>query len=225
MTEAVIVFARLPQKGKVKTRLAKKLGEDFAVAFYKSCAGYILNECRNILSNNTAIYVFYPADNDVNFIKDWIGNDFRYLPQRGEDIGQKMNNAFKDVFSEGAEKVILIGTDIPGISSCIISDALNVLTENEVVIGPAEDGGYYLLGMKKQYDILFENIKWGTGSVLASTLDVLANNKIEFKLMPELIDIDTEESLNNWMNTKNGWENNPVRKFLNTYFDLNKSLK
>lgn len=219
MNDAVIVFARLPQKGKVKTRLAKTLGEDFALGFYKICAEYVLNECRKISSSQTSIYIFHPDENDVILIKKWAGNDFRFLPQRGNDIGQKMLNAFKEVFNKGVKRAILIGTDIPAISSSIISEAFTLLNQNEVVIGPAEDGGYYLLGMKKIYEFMFEKIEWGSDKVLASTLDILVNNNIKREIVTELIDIDNEENLKKWMSAGHGDEINPVREFVRNFFN------
>jgi hypothetical protein len=224
MTEAVIIFARLPQKGKVKTRIAKTLGEKFAVDFYKACAENTFNECRKIASNNLDIYIFYADKNDKKLMKNWAGSEFRLFPQSGEDLGKRMLNAFKQVFAEGVRRAILIGTDIPGISSKVISDSLISLCKSDVVIGPAKDGGYYLIGMNKLYGFLFEKIEWGSGKVFSDTLNRISLHNIERQIVAELYDIDTEEDLKNWMSEGQEAENNKVRDFVHGYYSSIKSL-
>jgi rSAM/selenodomain-associated transferase 1 len=225
MTEALIVFARLPVAGSVKTRLAKTLGEDFAVRFYRACAEHTFNECRKAASTGMDIFVFYSDEKDKELMKKWTGNDFRLLPQSGEDIGKRMFNAFKIVFDEGVNRAILIGTDVPDISSGIISKALTSLNNTELVIGPAKDGGYYLIGMKKLYGFLFENIEWGTGKVFAGTLDKINMNNLDKKIITELYDIDTEEDITKWLSAKQEDEINPVGNFIKEYFSSGKAVK
>ena len=225
MTEALIVFARLPVAGSVKTRLAKTLGEDFAVRFYRACAEHTFNECRKAAPTGMDIFVFYSDEKDKELMKKWTGNDFRLLPQSGEDIGKRMFNAFKIVFDEGVNRAILIGTDVPDISSGIISKALTSLNNTELVIGPAKDGGYYLIGMKKLYGFLFENIEWGTGKVFAGTLDKINMNNLDKKIITELYDIDTEEDITKWLSAKQEDEINPVGNFIKEYFSSGKAVK
>jgi rSAM/selenodomain-associated transferase 1 len=214
MRSAVILFARLPEKGKVKTRLAKTLGDNFAVKFYNICAQHAFGECRKTASGDTAIYIFYPDIINEESIKNWAGKDFRAFPQSGENIGIRMLNAFKTVFAEGIERAVLIGTDIPDISSTIIFNALTSLEKSEVVIGPAKDGGYYLIGMKKTIGLLFEEIEWETGKVFENTLSRIIINNIKSEIISGLYDIDTEEDLKEWMSVGNELSNNPVRDFV-----------
>jgi rSAM/selenodomain-associated transferase 1 len=214
MTNAVIIFARLPEKGKVKTRLAKTLGDDFAVKFYKICSEHTFSECWKTVSGDTTVYVFYQDINNQESIKNWAGKDFRAFPQSGGDIGIRMLNAFNFVFDERIKKAVLIGTDIPDISSEIISNALTSLDTNEVVVGPAKDGGYYLIGMKKTIGFLFEKIEWGTGKVFEDTLYGINKNNIKSEIICELYDIDTEQDLKEWMLEGYGLNNNPVREFV-----------
>jgi uncharacterized protein len=222
MNDAVIVFARLPFEGKVKTRLASTLGDEFALKFYKACSQHIFNECRKIAKSGTSIYVFFPAEDKNNRMIEWAGNDFRFFSQQGNDIGIKMLNAFKMVYSQGIKKAILIGTDIPDISSEVLYKALKALDNNEVVIGPAKDGGYYLIGMKRLYESLLGTNNWGTNKVFTETLNQLRINNISYELTPEFYDIDTEENLKCWMSVQQGNEINPVREFVKEY---NKSIK
>jgi rSAM/selenodomain-associated transferase 1 len=218
MPDAVIIFARLPKAGKVKKRLAAKLGEDFAARFYKICAEHTFNECRKPLLKETVVYIFIADENDLEPAKNWAGNDFRYVPQTGTDIGERMYNAFKFVFSEGIEKAVLIGTDIPDISEKIIANALDLLEQNEVVIGPAEDGGYYLIGMKELNGFIFEKQEWGTGSVYAETINRLTKNNTGIETIAELYDIDTEENLKKWISFNRDIEIYPVKEFVKEYF-------
>ena len=125
-----------------------------------------------------------------------------------------MLNAFKTVFAEGIERAVLIGTDIPDISSTIIFNALTSLEKSEVVIGPAKDGGYYLIGMKKTIGLLFEEIEWETGKVFENTLSRIIINNIKSEIISGLYDIDTEEDLKEWMSVGNELSNNPVRDFV-----------
>jgi rSAM/selenodomain-associated transferase 1 len=222
MNDAVIIFARLPVEGKVKTRLASTLGDEFALKFYKACSQHIFNECRKIAKKETSIYITFPAEDDNKHMIEWAGNDFRFFPQHGKDIGIKMQSAFKMVFSEGIKKAILIGTDIPDISSEVLLQALKALDNNEVVIGPAKDGGFYLVGMKRLYESLFERNDWGTNKVFTGTLNQLRINNINYELTPEFYDIDTEENLKCWMSVRQVNEINPVREFVKEY---NSSLK
>lgn len=220
MSNAVIVFVRFPEKGKVKTRLAKTLGEEFAVNFYKVCAEHTFSECRKISQHQTDIYICCADENDIEIIKSWTGNDFKYFAQKGEDIGIKMLNAFRYVFTHNVKNAVLIGTDIPEISSGIISGALNSLENSDVVIGPARDGGYYLIGMNKIYESVFREITWESKNVYSETLGRLNESNIKLVIAPLLNDIDTEENLIEWMGSEQSDEINEVRDFVRQYFNL-----
>ena len=120
-----------------------------------------------------------------------------------------MKNAFEKVFSAGSQKVIIVGTDIPDLSKEVIIKAFELLDSNDVVIGPAKDGGYYLLGMKKMHTKLFDKIEYSTSSVLSETLLKIKELNLTYHLLPELRDIDTEEDLLNWLNHD---YSNPIKK-------------
>ena len=121
-----------------------------------------------------------------------------------------MYNAFTEIFENGFERVVIIGTDLPDISSGIIMEAFAALENNDAVIGPSTDGGYYLLGIKSPKEELFSKIDWSTESVYQQTLDKLLNANMEVKTLTELVDIDTEEDLIDWLSNKKGNNENKL---------------
>ncbi|HZV12111.1 MAG TPA: TIGR04282 family arsenosugar biosynthesis glycosyltransferase [Candidatus Kapabacteria bacterium] len=193
----LLIFARYPTPGKVKTRLAATLGADRAATFYRACAEYIFQECAK-LDESVTRYLFYSDDADNERMRQWVGNDFLYMAQGTGDLGERMSNAFEKIFSEGAHKVIIIGTDVPDISAGIIGEAIRALDDCDAVIGPSRDGGYYLLGMKQLHEEIFSNITWGSGSVFAETVKRLQGKRLSLHSMLALADIDTEDDLRTW---------------------------
>lgn len=184
----IIVFTRNPELGKVKTRLAKTIGNQSALNIYN----YLLNHTEQTIRNTTCDKaIFYSVkirENDI-----WSSNIYNKLQQKGKDLGSRMSNAFKYAFENNYEKVIIIGSDLFDLKPKHISTALNMLDKNDVVIGPAQDGGYYLLGMKKIHSNVFENKNWGTETVLKDTLKDLKH--LDVFHLKELNDIDTFEDI------------------------------
>jgi len=194
---ALIVFVRYPEAGKVKTRLAGGTSNEFACNVYKLCAERIFSEISSL--ENFAKYIFYSEHKDKEKIIEWTNNKFLYALQQGNDLGERMFNAFDFVMSQNNPKAIIIGTDIPDLSKEIIIEAIDSLDKNDLVIGPSYDGGYYLLGMKKVHSGLFEDIEWSSNSVFSST--VQKANALNFKIKELLMlrDIDTKNELDNWL--------------------------
>lgn len=186
---ALIIFAKNIIAGHVKTRLAATLGNETAIDIYKQ-----LIQHTNTITNNIEAdkIVFYSE-----FIEDDIWQNIVYKKQiqEGNSLGIKMGNAFKTLFIDGYEKAILIGTDCPGINEIILNDAFAKLNEHDIVLGPAKDGGYYLIGMKKENSNLFHNISWSTNQVLKQTIELCYKNLLSYFLLPELSDIDEEKDL------------------------------
>lgn len=197
-TNSVIVFVRSPKAGEVKTRLAKTTSDKFALGFYKACAENIISKIKKI--QHLSRFIFYSNKKDKDDVIKWLGSKFFFSAQEGSDLGSRMKNAFEKVFSTGAEKVIIIGSDIPDLSAEIINKAFAYLDTSNVVIGPSKDGGFYLLGMKKLHYELFEGIEYSTSKVYSETLSRTKGLKLSCKLLPELQDIDTEEDLIRWLN-------------------------
>ncbi len=181
----LIIFTRNPELGKVKSRLAKDVGNETALAIYKD----LLQHTHDIaLDVDADKYLFYSESIHHNDM--WSSAIFNKFKQNGNDLGIKMLNAFKEGFKAGYKNIAIIGSDILELNSNHISQAFKNIENNEVVIGPAVDGGYYLLGLSKLIEPLFKNKTWGTDTVLKSTVSDLAEMNQNYKLLTELNDID-----------------------------------
>lgn len=190
--KALIIFSRNPELGKCKTRLAKTIGDESALDIYN----YLLQHTAHIAEQVKADrYIFYSE----NIKKDDIWNTatFNKKLQEGVDLGDRMENAFAELFELGYEKAIIIGSDLLDLTSNDVTEAYEFLNNFETVIGPAKDGGYYLLGMKKLNSDVFKNKDWGTSSVLEKTLEDLQENEVH--LLKELNDIDTFEDMQHYV--------------------------
>lgn len=197
--KAVILFIKFPEEGKVKTRLASTTNDKFAVNIYRAISENIFCELDN-LDEDIDVFIFYSAIDNAEKITSWVGKSFNYKVQTGLDLGEKMSNAFEDVFSRNYLSAIIIGSDVPEITSSIIMDAFNNLENNDVVISPSDDGGYSLLGINNMYKELFQNIRWSSKHVLSETKKVIEDKKLKLSLLEYLNDIDTEEELKSWLN-------------------------
>ena len=187
---AIIVFQKNPVLGKVKTRIAQQLGNEKALEIYR----VLIQKTHEQLAQLTDWDVFLYYSDFLEAV-DWKPKEGKisYRLQKGEDLGEKMRIAFEEVFQKGYQKVIIIGTDCPEITANILIDAAIELNNHDVVFGPAMDGGYYLLGMKKIHDRLFQNIPWSTDSVLEISIQYLKEKKIPYQTISALTDIDTAE--------------------------------
>ena len=214
---AIIVFTKFPVEGKVKTRLAKNMGNKFAVSFYRVCAEHTFKELEKVKETGSELFLFCSEENEIEQVMKWVGKDFNYYSQQGSDLGLKMYNAFDTVFKLGHKKVIIIGTDAPDVSMKIVQSAISVLDNYSVVIGPANDGGYYLLGFKSKLIDLFSGIEWSTNSVFDNTIKKLSNYKMNYFILDELTDIDTLEDLQNWLKFYKGDAAHPIKVFLESY--------
>ncbi len=194
---ALIVFYRYPELGKVKTRLAKELGDEFAFEFYSKCSSYVLEKLTSL--NNIEVYIFFSDNKDISKFD----NQFKFIlsSQVGNSLGQKMNQAIKDVLCLGHKKVIICATDTPDLGKSNISDAFMSLEKSDFVFGPAVDGGYYLIGMKEEASFLFENMTWSHSDVLKESLSRIKRKNQSSSLLERLIDIDTKEDLLVWLST------------------------
>ncbi len=186
----LLIFTRNPELGKAKTRLAKTVGDETALEIYK----FLLEKTRDISSKVTSDKAVYYSvkirENDI-----WNENTFQKHQQVGEDLGIRMLNAFKNGFKAGYEKVMIIGSDLYDLTSENIENAFDQLNNNDLVIGPAEDGGYYLLGMNSLHSTIFKNKNWGTETVRKDTLSDLKDKKV--KLLAFKNDIDVYEDIIN----------------------------
>lgn len=184
-----MIFVKNPVPGKVKTRLAKDVGKEKAAEYYKK----LLMLTRNVARKSDADKWLWYGD-FINIDDLWPIGIFEKKIQNGATLGDRMRKAFYDAFEAGYKKVLIIGSDCPEMSTEILEGAYKALDEHEVVIGPAHDGGYYLLGMQHYYN-LFDNVKWSTETVLKETLAKTGTMNLEVKILEELTDIDTIEDL------------------------------
>ena len=214
---ALIIFVKFPQKGKVKTRLAKDMGAYFATEFYRICAEHIFSEIKKLKKENFTTYIYCYSNSEVEMVSGWVGKEFIVRAQIDGDLGERMSGSFKEVFHQGFSKALIIGTDVPDITSDLINSAALKLDENDFVIGPSSDGGYYLLGMNRLITEIFQNINWSTSLVLQNTLDKINSLGLKLDLLDELIDVDTKIDLHNWMKIGSDL-NNPIYKYLSDYY-------
>lgn len=188
MDKALIIFTRNPELGKCKTRLAKSVGDEEALNIYKHLLKHTANVAKTI---NADRYVFYSEDIQQNDL--WDNNFFNKALQHGNDLGERMEHAFKMLFEKNYKKVIIVGSDLLDLNTKLIENAFNSLEENHAVIGPAKDGGYYLLGMKTLNPGVFKNKDWGTETVLEHTKKDFSNKTLY--VLETLNDIDYIEDL------------------------------
>ena len=166
----LLIFTRNPELGKGKRRLAATVGDEAALDIYKFLLGHTVAITKNLYAEKEVYYSEEIWENDI-----WDNQKFGKKLQVGEDLGIRMANAFQEGFQNEYQKIIIIGSDMLDLSQEDLENAFKSLEKNDFVVGPAEDGGYYLLGMKKFMPALFKNKAWGTETVLKDTLADLKN--------------------------------------------------
>lgn len=186
--KALIIFTKNPEIGKVKTRLAKTIGDESALKIYKFLIEHTVKITKDL---NVDKYVFYSEGIHKN--DDWDAEIFRKKLQHGEDLGERMQNAFDQIFEMGYKMAVIIGCDMYDWGKNDLETSFAALQDNDFVIGPAMDGGYYLLGMKEPKEDIFKSKNWGTSTVLEQTLKDL--KKAKFLLLKERNDIDLYEDI------------------------------
>jgi rSAM/selenodomain-associated transferase 1 len=187
-TDLLLIFTRNPELGKVKTRLAADIGDKNALEVYRFLIRHTADVTRNLAVHKR---VYYSEDIWKDDIWDTI--NFQKRLQQGNNLGERMGQAFHEGFADGFTKICIIGTDLYDLSQSDIQKAFSALDHNDVVIGPAADGGYYLLGMKKWKSEVFENKNWGTDTVLEETLGDVLNDKVS--LLAVRNDVDVYEDI------------------------------
>ena len=192
----LILFLKYPEKGKVKTRLSKDIGNEKALLIYKKSVSKLLNQLDN---NNYDISIYYCPENKNDEVKKWINlPDIKYLAQSGDDLGIRMLNAFKDSISLKYAKTVIIGTDCLEITNSLLSQSFDLLDDSDLVLGPATDGGYYLIGLKAVVETIFQDIHWSTEKVLKQTIKKAKEIKLSYKFLDFNNDIDNIHDLNNY---------------------------
>lgn len=194
----LLIFAREPVLGRVKTRLAAGIGAEAALAVYRELLARTAAAVAAAQVPATVWLAEAPAGAGAALPRpEWPGRPWRVQPPAGS-LGARMAHAFEEAFGAGAGRVVIIGTDCPGLSAELLTQAFDQLLTHDLVIGPADDGGYYLLGMNRLEADLFENKEWSTATVLPATLADAARLGRRVALLPTLSDIDSAQDLAAW---------------------------
>jgi rSAM/selenodomain-associated transferase 1 len=198
--EEIIIFSRYPQPGLTKTRLIPELGADGAANIQRTMTEQIVQTARQLVHDRQILISLYHDGGSHQQMEQWLGHDLLYHEQTGVDLGQKMMFAFEDAWCRGLRRTVLIGSDCPDIDCQLITDALVALQNNQLVLGPATDGGYYLIGTTSdlpanKLSLLFTDIAWGTSDVFQKTIDRAHDAGITTSILKELHDIDHPRDL------------------------------
>lgn len=198
MSETLIIFSRYPEPGKTKTRMIPALGALGAAELQREMTEHTLKTAIALkLFRKIGIEVHF-AGGEIQSMKEWLKEDFDYIPQASGDLGYKMRSAFERAFGLGNERVAIVGIDCPDLDQAILSKAFDSLQAHDLVLGVAEDGGYYLIGLNRPITQLFQNITWGTEQVLNQTKNIAQQLKLDVHYLPTLADVDRPEDLKIW---------------------------
>jgi len=202
----LIIFTRYPEPGTTKTRMIPELGAEGAADLQRGMTNHLVSKVKTLMEQRSVEVEIRFDGGSERLMRDWMGPSFTYGHQGRGDIGRRMQHALVEGFQNGYTSIVIIGSDIPDISTAIIDRAFQELEKTNLVLGPAGDGGYYLLGMRKAdkdqaYPELFEGINWGTNQVLSQTIAAASQLGIGYALLDTLQDVDRPEDLKIWNRT------------------------
>lgn len=186
----LIIFTRNPELGSCKTRLAAKVGDQAALDIYKFLLEHTVSVTKELKVSKQVHYSVRVRENDL-----WDSSIYTKKQQHGKDLGARMQHAFEEGFKEGFKRIVLIGSDLFDVSQDDLAAGFEALDSTNFVIGPAEDGGYYLLGMRTLNKDIFQNMPWGSSQVFEKTIEQLPDNDVA--LLPERNDVDVFEDIKN----------------------------
>lgn len=189
MRNAIILFVRAPSAGQAKTRLIGSMSAEKVTALYEAFVKDTVEKAGSVKSVD--LFVSFTPVAHAREIAGLAANATGYFPQMDGDLGERMLKAFRYVFSLGYERVLLVGTDLPTLPSSTFNEAFRAFDEVDIVLGPSDDGGYYLIGMKNAWADLFAGIEWSTDRVLEQTIRKAASNSLSMKLLKAWYDVDT----------------------------------
>jgi uncharacterized protein len=195
ISEKLIVFTRYPSQGKTKTRLIPVLGSVGAANLHRLMAGRTIARALSLQNSRQLSVEIHHTGGSQQQMQDWLGTELIYQNQIDGDLGERMTAAFQKSFDSGVDKAAIIGTDCPDLKAEILAQAFDELSECDLVLGPAKDGGYYLIGLRRAIPELFRGINWGTSEVFACTRAIAQNSGLTIAVLPTLADIDRPEDL------------------------------
>ncbi|MGD1701600.1 TIGR04282 family arsenosugar biosynthesis glycosyltransferase [Dapis sp. BLCC M229] len=193
--QQLIIFTRYPEPGKTKTRLIPALGAEGAANLQFQMTETTIKKANKLANMMSLSIEIRFAGGDLQLMKNWLGSDLKYQEQGTGDLGERITRAFESAFDREMKSVVIIGTDCLSLTPEIMLQAFAKLTQSDLIIGPAIDGGYYLIGLKKIIPELFQEINWGTSEVLSKTVAIAQNINLAIDYLPELSDIDRPEDL------------------------------
>lgn len=185
----LIVFVRAPRAGTVKTRLAEAVGPEAACEAYRRLVQAVLRQVSSLPN----VELRYAPDDAAAEIAPWLRAGWVARSQGPGGLGQRLETAFAEAFASGHQRVVVIGSDCPEVTGRDIKAAESFLADHDLVIGPARDGGYWLIGLRAPQPRLFQNISWSTAAVLSETLEIARSANLRVQLLRSLADIDTEK--------------------------------
>ena len=188
-SERLIVFVKAPRTGCVKTRLARTIGDEAACAAYRRLVEMVLES----VSDFRGVELRFAPDDAEAEIRSWLCPGWEARPQREGNLGERLQSAFADAFAAGATRVVIIGSDCPEVTGADVHEAWDQLRSADVVIGPAVDGGYWLIGLRQERPEIFSGITWSSENVLAETLQRARAAGLRIQLLRILADVDTEK--------------------------------
>lgn len=193
MSTSLIIFAKSPIPGKVKTRLTPYITPTEAAELYKAFITDIIRNTHKLKCERVTI-AYTPSNAEATF-HSICGQSVNYIPQKGNNLGERMKNAFMYSFEKSSERTVIIGTDSPTLPLSYIQKAFDALKEVSVTIGPTFDGGYYLIGLSEQNDTIFDGVDWSTSNVFSQTLARIQAVKKQLCVLPPWYDVDTSDNL------------------------------
>lgn len=193
--ECLIIFTRYPEPGKTKTRLIPTLGPEGAAILHRQMTEHTLSQARAVQMSALSVEVCFTGG-DRCLMESWLGTDLSYQHQSQGDLGARMTKAFELAFQVNA-RVVTIGTDCPGLNAQLLAKVFQELHHHDLVLGPAMDGGYYLIGLRRFIPELFKGINWGTAEVFQQTIDIAEQLNLSIACLTPLEDIDRPENLAN----------------------------
>lgn len=189
----LVVFARSPVLGKVKSRLAADIGDAATLRIYRAMAQGVWERTAG---GQFARWLFFAPVDEGEVVKAWLAGADRYVPQpESENLGDRLAHAFEAAFNSGAEQVVVVGTDLPGLTSTLVEESFHALRDHSAVMGPSTDGGFWLLGLSAPGRVSFAGIEWATSSAGGAMMRNLRKAGHQIASAPELTDVDTVDDL------------------------------
>lgn len=195
----LILFTRYPTVGTTKTRLISHLGAEQAANLQRQMTEHIVDKTHPLRSRGGCAMEIHFTGSSLSQMQDWLGMQLTYRSQQGRDLGERLHRAFTEGFQDNCERVVVIGSDCPAISTDHLDQAFHQLNSHDLVLGPAWDGGYYLVGLSRssaqRCGELFQNIAWGTEQVFAQTVAIAHHLNLTWATLEPLCDIDRPEDI------------------------------